>query len=187
MKSIAAAGGLVVDRFHALLGERAGVLDGLLADLAEARIDGGVVLVGRLGLEHAARAELRAIGGVLRVVRQLRLLLGIEVVEVAEELVESVDRGQRLVAIADVVLAELAGRVAHVAQQAADGGILLAHAHGRARKSHLREAGADAVLAGEESRATGGARLLAVIVKEPDAFPRESVDVRRLVAHQTPL
>ena len=32
---------LVVDRLHPLLGERAGILDGLLADLAEARIDVG--------------------------------------------------------------------------------------------------------------------------------------------------
>jgi hypothetical protein len=39
--------GLVVDRLHALLGERAGVLDRLLADLAEARIDRGIVAVGR--------------------------------------------------------------------------------------------------------------------------------------------
>ena len=36
-------GGLIVDRLHPLLGERAGVLDGLLADLAEARVFGGVV------------------------------------------------------------------------------------------------------------------------------------------------
>ena len=33
-----AVGGLVVDRFHPLLGQGAGVLDGLLPDFAEARI-----------------------------------------------------------------------------------------------------------------------------------------------------
>ena len=87
--------GLVVDRLHALLGERAGILDGLLADLAEARIDRGVVLVGRPAPEHAARPELRTVGGVLRIVGQLRLFLGIEVVEVAEELVETVHGRQR--------------------------------------------------------------------------------------------
>jgi hypothetical protein len=42
----------------------------------------------------------------------LRLLLGVEVVEVAEELVEAVHRGQMLIAIALMVLAELPGRVA---------------------------------------------------------------------------
>jgi hypothetical protein len=74
------------------------------------------------------------------------------VVGVPEELVESVDRGQRLVAIADVVLAVLGGGVAHVPQQATDRGILLAHAHGRAWEAHLRVPGTDAVLAGEKRR-----------------------------------
>ena len=49
---------LVIDRLHALLGQRAGVLDGLLADPAEARIDRRIVAVGRLALQHAARPEL---------------------------------------------------------------------------------------------------------------------------------
>ena len=110
--------------------------------------------------------NLAQIGRVLRIVRQLRLLLGVEVVEVAEELVEAVDRRQRLVAVADVVLAELAGGVAEVLEQAADRGIELAHAHRRAGKADLGQAGADAVLAGEERRAAGGAALLAVVVQE---------------------
>ena len=177
-------GGLVVDRLHALLGERAGVLDGLLADLAEARIDRGVVAVGRLALEHAARAELGAVGRVLRIVRQFRLFLGVEVVEVAEELIEPVHGRQRLVAIADMVLAELAGGVAEVLEQAADRGIELAHAHRRAGKADLGEAGADAVLAGEERRAARRARLLAVVVEELDALAADAVDVGGLVAHQ---
>ena len=176
--------GLVVDRLHALLGERAGVLDGLLADLAEARIDRRVVAVGRLAPEHAARPELGEVGRILRIVRQLRLFLGVEVVEVAEELVEAVDRRQRLVAVADVVLAELAGGVAEVLEQAADRRIELAHAHRRAGEADLGQPGADAVLAGEERRAAGGAGLLAVVVQEPDAFAADAVDVRRLVAHQ---
>src|SRR5262245_62766378 len=67
--------GLVVDRLHAFLGERTGVLDGLLADLAEARIDGGVVTVAGLAAQDAARSELRLEGRVLGVIRTLRLLL----------------------------------------------------------------------------------------------------------------
>ena len=42
----------------------------------------------------------------------LGLLLGVEVVEVAEELIEAVHGGQKLVLVAEVVLAELAGGVA---------------------------------------------------------------------------
>ena len=43
---------------HALAGERAGVLDRLLADAAETRVIGRIVLVGRLAFEHPAGAEL---------------------------------------------------------------------------------------------------------------------------------
>ena len=93
MKSLAAGEELLVDRLHALAGQRAGVLD--------------LAVGGRL--EHAARAELLAELGVLRIVGILGLLLGVEVVEVAEELVEAVRRGQELVAVAQVVLAELRG------------------------------------------------------------------------------
>ena len=103
---------------------------------------------------------------VLRIVRQLRLLLGVEVVEVAEELVEAVDRRQRLVAVADVVLAELPRGVAETLEQAADRRIELAHAHRRAGEADFRQPGADAVLTGEKRRAAGGAALLAVVVQE---------------------
>jgi hypothetical protein len=46
------------------------------------------------------------------VVWQLRLLFGVQVVEVAEELVEPVVGRQELVLVTEVVLAELAGGVA---------------------------------------------------------------------------
>jgi hypothetical protein len=134
--------------FHALLGESASVLDGLLADLAEVRIDRGVVAVGRFAFENAARAELGEIGRVFGIVRQFGLFLGVEMVEIAEELVEPVHCRKRFVAIADVVLAELPRCITEVFEQAADRGIQLAHAHRRARKAHLGQAAADTVLAG---------------------------------------
>ena len=43
----------------------------------------------------------------VRPVLVLWVLLGVQVIEVAEELVEAVDGGQELVAVAEVVLAEL--------------------------------------------------------------------------------
>ena len=75
-------------------------------------------------MQHAARTEvLVEIGELLRVrvVGHLRLFLGVEVVEVAEELIEAVHRGQVLVEVAQVVLAELTGGVALVLQQFGDG------------------------------------------------------------------
>ncbi len=112
MKSFAAREEFLVDRFHPLGVERAGVLDDLLADAPEGRIDGRIVAVARLALEDAARPELRAEARVLRIVGILRLLFGVEVIEIAEEFIEAMHRRQMLVAVAQMVLAELAGGVA---------------------------------------------------------------------------
>ena len=108
--------------------------------------------------------------GFFGVVRVLRLLLGVQVVQVAEELVEAVRRGQHLVAVAEVVLAELAGHVALRPQQRGDRRVFLLHALGRARQADLGQAGADRRLAGDEGGAAGGAALLAVPVGEERAL-----------------
>ena len=101
---------LLVHRLHPLPGQWACVLDGLLANLPEHRIDGRIVLVGRLALEDAAGAESGLELGVLGVVDILGLFLGVEVIEIPEELIDAMHRRQVLVAIAKMVLAELAGR-----------------------------------------------------------------------------
>jgi hypothetical protein len=134
-------------------------------------------------VQHAARPEPLLELGILRVVGVLGLFLRVQVVEVAEELVEPVHRGQELVAVAEVVLAELAGDVAHGLQDLGDGGVLGLEAHIGSRQPHLGEAGADGGLAGDECRAAGGAALLAVPVGVHAAFPGDPVDVGRAVAH----
>jgi hypothetical protein len=107
---LSAARDIVVDRFHALLGQRPGIADGLLADPTKPRVHRRVVGVGGLGIHHAARTEpltkVRKIPRV-RIIRQFRLLLGVEVIQIAVELVEAVRRRQEFVAVAEVVLAEL--------------------------------------------------------------------------------
>ena len=70
---------------------------------------------------HAARAVLLPELRILRVEVALRLLLGVEVVEVAEELVEAVLGRQVLVAVAEMVLAELAGGIALRLHHVGDG------------------------------------------------------------------
>src|SRR6266542_829004 len=91
---------LLVDSLHALLGERTSILNFLSAV--------GV----RKGMNHTPGTELLPERGVLRIVHVLRLLLCVQVVEVAEELVEAVVRGQVLIQVAEMVLAELAGGIA---------------------------------------------------------------------------
>jgi hypothetical protein len=91
---------LLVHRFHALLVERAGVLAVLLAPFAEAGIFPRGLRRGRHASEHPAGTELEFELGVLGIVGVLRLILGIKVVKIAEELIETVNRGQKLIAIA---------------------------------------------------------------------------------------
>jgi hypothetical protein len=71
-------------------------------------------------VDHAARPEALPELRALRVVGVLRLLLGVQVVEVAEELVEAVVRRQELVLVAEVVLAELSGGIAERLQDLRD-------------------------------------------------------------------
>ena len=101
----------LVDCFHALLGERPGVFALLLAPGTETGVVARRVGGDRDALHDTARTELRAERGILRIVRILRLLLGVEVIEVAEEFIEAVDGRQELVAVAKMVLAELSGRI----------------------------------------------------------------------------
>ncbi len=74
---------------------------------------GRIVAIGGLAAKRAARPDLCLDGGILRVGEGLWVLLGVEMIEIAEELVEAVHRRQVFVAVAKVVLAELAGGVAH--------------------------------------------------------------------------
>ena len=102
-------GDFLVNRFHALNVKRARGLDLLRA----IRV--------RRAVNHATSAEFLLHFRILEVVGILRLLLRVEVVERAEELVEPVGGGQRLVGVAQVVLAELRGDVALVLEQLGDG------------------------------------------------------------------
>ncbi len=129
-----ARGDVVVDRLHPLPGQRPGVLDRCVpicrSGLAMLWIDAARPEV------LAERSELR----VLRVVRQLRLFLGVEMVEIAVELVEAMRGRQELVLVAEMVLAELASRVALGLQELGDRRVLLAEADVGARQPDLAQA-----------------------------------------------
>lgn len=159
--------GLLVNRFHPLFGERAGILD---------------LAVGE-GMDHAARAKSTAEFRVLRIVAVLRLLLRIEVIQVAEKLVEAVIGRQVLVPVPLVVLAELARRVALALENGCHRDIRLLPAFLRAGEADLGHAGAHRYITANESGAPGRAALLSVIIREGQAFLSDPVDVRRLIAH----
>ena len=121
-------------------------------------------------MQHASGAEALLEGRVLGVVGIFGLFLGVEMVEVAEELVETVHGREELVLVAQVVLAELAGGVAERLQQLRNGRVFRLKTDGRAGHPHLGQAGAHRVLAGDEGGAAGRTALLAVVVGEGDAF-----------------
>src|SRR3990170_4495531 len=160
-----------INGWHPCLGERTGVLD-LLPALA----------VGPR-MEYTARAVFLLKLGILRVVIGFGLFLSVEVVEIAEELVEPMHRRQMLVAVAEVVLAELARRIALCLEQVGDRRRPIRNALRRTRHAYGEQPGAERVLAEDERRAPRGAALLGVGVGEQCALLRQAVNVGRFVAH----
>src|SRR5688572_15610958 len=160
---------LFVDRFHALLGERPEVFDGL------------ATLAVSLGLQHTARTELLQEGlavaqlHVARIVSLLRLFLCIKVIEAADELIEAVHGGQVLIAITLMILAELTRGVALALQDGGHGDVGLLPAFLRARHSNLGHAGSDRNAAADERGTPGGTTLLRVVIRERHAFARHAI------------
>src|SRR4029453_7544596 len=83
-----------------------------------------------------------------RIVGAFGFLLGIQVIQVAEKLIESVSRWKELVTIAEVVLAELTGDVAKWLEHLGNGRILRPQPEVGARKSDLRKPSANRRLSG---------------------------------------
>ena len=138
-------------------------------------------------MHHPARSErLAEVWEILLVgiVWQFRLFFGVEVIEIAEELVEAVVGWQHVVEIAEMVLAELPGRVALVLEAGRDGHEALVHPDRRAGDADLGEAGAIDALARDEGRAPRRAGLFSVGIGEHHALARDAVDVGRAVAHE---
>ena len=121
--------------------------------------------------------------GVLRIVGQFRLFFCVQVVKIAEELVESMDGRQEFIPIAKMVFPELASRVAERLEQFGDGRVFRLESDRGAGHADLGQARAEWVLAGNEGCSTCGAALLAVEVRESHSLFGDAVDVRRPVAH----
>src|SRR5689334_5477114 len=131
----------IVDGFHALGVKRASVFDALLADFAPARLVRRIVGIRRPGVNHVAGPDLVLHGR--RVIAMRWIFHRVEVIEIAKELIEAVHRWQVFVAITQMVLAELAGGVAHRLQGRRYGRSLRWHADGGSSLPYGREACAD--------------------------------------------
>ena len=140
-----------------------------------------------MGVDHPTRPEAFTKLEILGVVGILRLFFGVQVVEVAKELIESVVRRQELILVAQVVLPELAGGIAQVLHELRDAGVLLAEADIGAGQAHLSQTGADRRLSRDERGPAGSTALLTIPAGEHCAFLGDPVDVRRPVSHVSPV
>ena len=149
---------LLIHRFHALGCERPRVLANLFAPSSEARIFFRIILFRGLAFEHATRfycfAQLA--GGIIR---EFGFFLDVQVIEIAKKLVEAMHAWEELVAVTQVVLAELAGHVAERLEQLGDGGVFFLEPLGCSRHANLGIAGTHRDLAGNKGCPAGGATL----------------------------
>src|SRR6516225_5340476 len=106
-------------------------------------------------------------------------------VEVAKELVETMNSRQELVPVAKMILAELTSRVTQGLQKICDSGVFRLKAEFRARQAYLGQPGTDRGLSRDEGGPTGCTALLAVPVGEHRAFFDDAIDVRRAVAQDS--
>ena len=174
---------LLIDSFHALLGQGAGVFNGLLSYAAPAGVSRRVIFVSCEAVKNASGPEPLFELRILWIVGQFRLFFGVQVIEIAKEFVEPVHGRQELIAIAEVVLAELAGRVAERLEHFGDGWVLRLQSDRGPGHSNLGRAGVERVLTANEGRPSSCTALLAVVVSESDAFFGDAVDVWGGVAH----
>jgi len=72
------------------------------------------------------------------------------VIQITLELLEAVHSRQIFVAVAEVVLAKLRGRVAQWFEQLGDGRVFLVQTNGGGRQTDFGQTGAQPVLAGDE-------------------------------------
>jgi hypothetical protein len=154
-----------------------------LPTLPQAGMLGRIVYVGCLGVQNVSWTEAGVELGILGIFGVVRLLHGVEVVQDAVELVETVNGGQVFVAVAQVVLADLRRRVAKRPEQLGDGRVgvldaLLGRGH-----ANFQQSCAERTLAGDERRASRCERLLAVVVGEQGTFAGDPVDIRGGPAH----
>jgi hypothetical protein len=116
-------------------------------------------------MDHAARGEplveARELSG-RRPVRQLRLLLGVQVVQVAEELIEPMGRRQVLVQVTQMVLAELPRSLQERIQKLGDGRVPGLQSDIDSWHTYLAQSGAVYALPGDEGGAASRAALLPV-------------------------
>src|SRR6266850_1571142 len=100
-------------------------LPSLFAHFAEARVHRGVVLIRSKAVIHATRAEHCLELRIFWVLGDFGLLLRIQVIKVAKKFVETVNRREKVIAITEMILAELPGSVTKRLEQVGERWVFL--------------------------------------------------------------
>src|SRR6185295_161863 len=106
-----------------------------------------------------------------------------EVIEVSKELVKAMHGGQKLISVAEMVLAKLTANVAMRFEHVGDGRVFRLKTKFCSRQADLCQAGPNWRLPGNECGSTGGTALLGIPVGEHCTFPGDTVNVGGLVPH----
>jgi len=136
-------------------------------------------------MNHTARTEFLLQFRIFEIVLVLRFLLGVEVIEITEELVETMVCWQMFVAVTEMVLAELASGIAVHLEQAGNAWVFLAHPLLGARQTNLGQTGAEDTLSCNKGGPAGSAGLFAVVIGKGQTLVGNAINVRGLVADHT--
>ncbi len=98
---------------------------------------------------------------------------------------ETMVRGQKLVLVSQVILAELPGRIALSYQQLSNGWLLFIETQIGAGHSYFTQACAEHTLSRDKCGAACGTALLSVVISKVNAFIGNAVNVGSFVTHQT--
>jgi hypothetical protein len=172
---------VVLDAWHRVRRQRAFIDDALLADLAPSRLHSRIVGGGGVAVDQIARPD--AILQFGRVGVPEGVLHRIQMIKVAEELIEPVYGRQVFVQVAEMVLAELTRRVAHRPHYRGDGRRGIGHTDVGTGLANRGQTRTDRQLAGNEGSAPGGAARLGIIVGEHHALGGKLIQVRRPAGH----
>jgi len=159
-----------INGFHAFLGEGARVLD-LLPSLTV-----------RQTVHHASGAEPLLEFRIFWIIGIFRLFFSIQVVEVTEELIETMHRRQILILIPKMVFTKLAGSIPQRFQQFRDGRVFIGHTNISTWHPHLGKPCTYRVLAGDKSRSSGCTALLG---SKGYSFISDPIYIRRPEPHLT--
>src|SRR3954454_9134094 len=134
-------------------------------------------------MDHVARPD--HVQEVLRVVGMGWIFHRIQVIEIAKELIEAMNSRQKLIQIAQVVLAELTGLIALSFERGSNGASLCRYSHLGTRLADRSHACTNRKLTHDEVRATRRATGLGIIVGEQHSLLSHLVEVGCPTCHHT--